>query len=104
MRVHIYRERVTNASDTDVLVKRIGVAILSQDTDIAFAVRDLILTGRVVSNVGIRDVLDVPDDTVKHLGDFNVCLVIDRDDFARRSVLALVVCDLPDVLGQFVDG
>ena len=46
----------------------------------------------------------MPDDTVKHLGDFNVCLVINRDDFARRAVLALVVRDLPNVLRQFVDG
>ena len=86
------------------MVKRIGIAILSQDADIAFAIRDLVFASRVVGNVGIRDVFDVPDDTVKHLGDFNVRLVIDRNDLARRAVLTLVVCYLPNVLGQFVDG
>ena len=61
------------------------VAILGQDADIAFAIRDLVLTGGVVGNVGIRDVLNMPDNTVEYFGDFNIGLIINRDDLARRD-------------------
>jgi len=41
---------------------------------------------------------------VKNLGDFNVSLVVSGDYFPTWSILALVVGDLSDVLGQLVDG
>ncbi len=43
------------------------------------------------------------DHAVEDFGDFNVCLVIDRNDLARRAVLALIVRDLPNVLRELVD-
>ncbi len=52
VRVHIDRERVSHTSDTNVLVERIVVAVFRQDADIAFAIRHLVLTGGVVSNIG----------------------------------------------------
>jgi hypothetical protein len=42
--------------------------------------------------------------TVEHFGDFNVRFIVNRNDLARRTILALIVCDLPDVLREFVDG
>jgi hypothetical protein len=41
---------------------------------------------------------------VENLSDFNVGLVVSGDYFSAWSILALVVSDLSDVLGEFVNG
>ena len=66
--VHVHGERVANALNADVLVKGVLIAILSEYAYVTLAVGDLVVTGGVVSNVGVRDVLNVPHDAVKYLG------------------------------------
>ena len=102
--VHVHGERVADALDADVLVKRVRIAVLGQHANVAFTVGDLVVTGGVVGYVCVRDVLDMPHDAVKNLGNLQVCLVIHGDDFARGPVLPLVVGDLTNVLRQLVDG
>jgi hypothetical protein len=41
---------------------------------------------------------------VKDFSDFNVSLIVHRNYFPTWSILALIVGNLPDVLGEFVDG
>jgi hypothetical protein len=86
------------------LVKATIVAVFCQQTEIALAVRHLVLAGCVVGYVSIRDVLDVPDDTVKYLSYLYVCLIVSRNYLAAWPVLSLVVGYLLYVLGKFVDG
>jgi hypothetical protein len=86
------------------LIKRIIVAVLGQQADIPFAVGHLILTRRVIRNIRIRNVLNVAHQPVKDLSDFNVSLIVHRNYFPTWSILALIVGNLPDVLGEFVDG
>ena len=86
------------------MVERVVVAVFRQDADIAFAIRDLVLTGGVVSDIGVRDVFDMPNDAVEYFCDLNIGLVINRDDLARGAVLALIVRNLTNVLRQFVNG
>ena len=45
----------------------------------------------------------MPHHAVKHFGDFDVSLIVNGDNLARRTVLALVVRDLPDVLRELVN-
>ena len=101
--VHVNRKRVAYPCDLDVLIERVVVAILGQDADVTFAVAYLVLAGGVVGDVGIRDVLDVPDHAVVDFGDFWVGVVVSGYNFAARTVLSLVVCDLSDMLRQLVD-
>ena len=103
-RVHVHTERVPNASDADVLIEAVLVAVFRQYPDVPLAVHDLVLAGRVIGYVRVRDVLDMPDNTVKDLRNFNVRLVVSGDDLTRRPILPLVVRDLLDVLRQLVDG
>ena len=102
-RVHVDAETIADAPDLDVLVKGVVVAILRQDADVAFAVRDLVFASGVVSDIGVGDVLNVPDHAVEDFGDCNVGLVVGWNNLATWAVLALVIGDLPDVLRQFVD-
>ena len=103
-RIHVDAEAVANPTDLEVLVEGLVVAVFGQDTDVALTIRDLVLTGGVVGDIGIADVLDVPHHAVEDLGDLDIALVVSGDDLTRGAVLALVVGDLPDVLGQLVDG
>ena len=103
-RVHVDRETVPNAPDLDVLVETGVVAVFGQDADVALAVGHLVLAGGVVGHVGVRDVLDMAHHAVKYLCHFYVSIVVHRDDLAAGPVLPLVVGDLTNVLGQFVDG
>ncbi len=97
--VHIHTERVTNSPVHDVLVERILVAVVREDSEIALTERHLIFTSSVYRNISIRDVFNVSNNPAHDLGDFNVCLVIDGNNLARGSVLPLVVRYLLDVLG-----
>ena len=45
----------------------------------------------------------MPDHAVVDFGDFWVGVVVGRNNFAARTVLSLVIGDLPYVLGQLVD-
>ena len=101
--VHVDRERVANPHDLDVLIERIVVAVFRQDSDVTFAVTDLVFAGGVVGNVGVRDVLDVPDHAVVDFGDFWVGVVVSGYNFAARTVLSLVIGDLSYVLRQLVN-
>ena len=102
-RIHVDRKRVADARNLDVLIERVVVAVFGQDSDVTFAVGDLILAGGVVGNVGVRDVFDVPDHAVVDFGDFWVGVVVSGYNFAARTVLSLVIGDLPYMLGQLVD-
>ena len=103
-RIHVDAETVTDAPNLDVLVKGVVVAVFRQDADVAFAVGDLVLAGGVVSDIGVGDVLNMPDHAVEDFGDCNVGLVVGWNNLATWAVLALVIGHLPDVLRQFVDG
>jgi hypothetical protein len=46
----------------------------------------------------------VPHHAVKNLSNLNVSFVVSGDYFSAWSILALVVGNLANVLGQFVDG
>ena len=102
--VHVDAEAVANTGDLDVLVERVLVAILGQQTDVAFAVGDLVLASGVVGYVSIAHVFDVANDAVEHIGHVHVGFVIGGDDFDAGAVHALLVRHLMDVLGQLVDG
>ena len=102
-RVHVDAERVADAHNPHVLVESFFVAVFRNETDIAFAVGDLVVAGCVVSYVSVGHILDVPHDAVKDCCHFNVSIVIDRDYFTRRAVLTLFVRHLTDVLRQFVN-
>ena len=52
-RVHVDRERVPHPSDLDVLVEAVLAGVLRQNADVALAVGDLVVAGRVVSHVGV---------------------------------------------------
>ena len=103
-RVHVHRERIAYPPDLDVLIKRVVVAILGQDSDVAFSVGDLVLTSGVVSDIRIRYVLNVPHHAVEHFGDGNVGLVVGWNNLASWTVLSLVIGYLPNVLGQLIYG
>ena len=102
--VHVDAEAVADAPDLDVLIEGVFVAILSQQTDVAFAVGHLVLAGGVVGHVSVRDVLDVANHAVEHIGHVHVSLVVSRDHLDAGTVHALLVRHLVDVLGQLVDG
>ena len=101
--IHVDRERVANPHNLNVLIERIVVAILGQDTDVTLAVTYLVFTGGVVGNVGVRDVLDVPDHAVVDFCDLWVGVVVSGYNFAARTVLSLVIGDLSYVLWQLVN-
>ena len=103
-RVHIDAERVADAPDQNVLVEAIVAAIVRQDAQVAFAVSDLVVAGRVVGHIGVRHVLNVTHHAVEDLGNLNVALVVGGDDLAARAVLPLLVRHLTHMLGQLVDG
>ena len=103
-RIHVDGEAVADARDLDVLIERVVVAVLGQDADVTFAVANLVLAGGVVGDVGVRDVLDVPDHAVVDFGDFWVGVVVSGYNFAARTVLSLVIGDLSYMLRQLVDG
>ena len=63
----------------------------------------MVFTGRVVSDICVGDVFNVPDHAVEDFGDFNVCVIVGWNNFATWAVLPLVIGDLPYVLGQLVD-
>ena len=102
--VHVDAKAVTNPTNLNVLVKRIIVAVLSQQADIPFAVGDLVLTRRVIRHIRIRDVLYMAHQPVKYLSDLDIRLVVNWDYLPTWSILALIVGNLSDVLGEFVDG
>ena len=102
-RVHVDAEAVAYAPDLDVLIEAVVAAVLRQKADVALSERHLVVAGGVVGNVSVRDVLDVLDHAVEDLGDLDVRAVVRRDHFPRRTVLPLLVRDLPDVLRQLVD-
>ena len=66
--VHVHGKRVADALNADVLVKGVLIAILGQYANVTLAVGDLVVTGGVVGNVGVRDVLNMPHNAVKYLG------------------------------------
>ena len=101
--IHEYRERVADSAYLDVLIERIVVAILRQNTYIPLAVGHLAFARGVIRHVGIRDVLDMPNDAVEDFRDFRIRHVVSGDYLATGPVLPLVVGNLPDVLGQLVD-
>jgi hypothetical protein len=41
---------------------------------------------------------------VKNLSDLDISFIVHRNYFPTWSILALIVGNLPDVLGEFVDG
>ena len=101
--VHVDRKRVPHPHDLDVLIEGGVVAVFGNDADVALAVAYLVLAGGVVGDVGVRDVLDVPDHAVVDFGDLGVGSVVSGYNFAARTVLSLVVRDLSDMLGQLVN-
>ncbi len=102
-RVHVDAERVAHAPDADVLIEGVVVAVLGQQPDVAFAVCDLIVTGCVIGDISVRQVLDVAHHAVEDLGHLDVGVVVGGDHLAGGPVLALFVGHLPDVLRQLVD-
>ena len=102
-RVHIDAKRVADTLDLDVLIEAVLVAILRQQTDVALAIGDLVLAGRIVGHVGVGHILDMPHNAVQNLRNLDICLIVDRDDLARGAVLALLVRHLTDVLRELVD-
>ena len=102
--VHVDAKGVAYPLDAYVLIKRLVVAILGQQPDVALAVGDLVVAGRIVGHVGVRHILNVTHHAVKHLGDLNVGVVVGWDDLAGRAVLALLVGHHAHMLGQLVDG
>ena len=85
------------------MVKGIVVAILGQDSDVAFSVGDLVFAGGVVSDICIRDVFNMSNHAVEYFGDGDVGFVIGWNNFACWAVLSLVISHLPNVLRQFVN-
>ena len=102
--VHVDRKRIANPANLNVLVKAIVVAILGKQSDIPFAVRHLVLTRRVIRHIRIRDVLYMAYKPVKYFRYFNIGLVVHGNYLPTWSVLALIVGNLSDVLGKFVNG
>ena len=103
-RVHVDRKAVTHPANLDVLVERVVVAVLSQQPDVALAVRHLVFASGVVGHISVADVFDVPDHAVEDVGHSHIGLVVHGDDSSARAVLPHVVRDLTNVLGQLVDG
>ena len=101
--IHVDRKGIPYPHDLDVLIKGVVVAVLGDDADVALAVAYLVLAGGVVGDVGVRDVLDVPDHAVVDFGDLGVGSVVSGYNFAARTVLSLVVRDLSDMLWQLVN-
>ena len=102
--VHVDAETVAHTANFDVLIERIWVAVFGQDADVAFTIGHLVLASGVIDHVCVRDVLDVANHAVEHLGNLDVGLVVDRDHLGTRAVLTHVVGDLVNVLWQLVDG
>ena len=102
-RIHIDAEAVTDATNLQVLVERVFAAIFRKDSDITFAVGNLIVAGGIISNVRVRQIFDVSDNTLKDFCDRDVGFIVRRDDFAGRSVLSLFICYEPDMLWQLVN-
>jgi hypothetical protein len=103
-RVHVDGKTVPNTSDFDVLIKRIVVAVLGQQANVAFTVGNLILASRVIGDIGVRNVLNVANDAVVDLGNVNIGLIVNRNHLDTWAIHALLVGDLFNVLRQLVDG
>ena len=101
--IHVHRERITNPANLDVLVKRVVVAILSQQPDVALTIGNLVLAGGVIGNISVRDVLNVPNHAVKNLGNLHIGIAIHRNHLGAGTVLPLVIGDLANVLRQLIN-
>ena len=102
--VHVDAKTVANTANFDVLIERIGVAIVRQDANVAFTVGHLVLASGVVGHISVRYVFDVTDHAIEDLCDLDIGLVVHWNDLSAWAVLAHVVCDLVNVLWQLVDG
>ena len=51
--VHINRKRIADPTDLNILVKTVIVAVLRQQSDVAFAISDLVFTRGVVRNISV---------------------------------------------------
>ena len=103
-RIHVNAKTVANAPNPQILLKSVVVAVFCQDAEVTLTKGDLVVAGRVVGHVSIRDILNMPHNAVKYFGYFHVSLVVSGDHLATGPVLALVVGDLQDVLRQLVNG
>ena len=101
--VHVHAKCVTDTANLNVLIKRIVVAILSQQPDVTFAVSDLVVAGCVIRNVGVGHILNVAHHTVEDFCYLYVSVVIRGYYFTVWTVLTLFVGYLTDVLWQLVD-
>src|SRR5579859_1130077 len=103
VRVEIDAQRVAYPADINLLVKRLIVGVVRDDAAVANASLHLERDGRVVGALGVRDVLDMPNDALKDVCRFLSRTIADRANAHRRLVLATVVDDLQVVLTRLID-
>src|SRR5437899_10360131 len=101
--IKIHSKRVSDAPDSDNLIERIFVFVLSKYAPIAPAVRNRSVKPGIVCNVSITLTLDLPDESFEHLGGVGVTLVSDRTYINSRSILPLVIGDLMGECRYLVD-
>ena len=53
MRVHVDAKGVTDAANTNILVKSIIVAVFGKDTHVPLTKRHLVIAGSVIRHIGI---------------------------------------------------
>lgn len=94
IRVQIDRQRVTDPAEVDLLVERLVVRVVGDNSPVANAGLDLKGVGRVVDALGVRDVFDMPNHPLKDVCGFLGRTTAYRTNPDRCLVLPAVVDDL----------
>ena len=103
IRVSKHVERVGDALDPDVLVKRVIVGVIHIDAKIPKPHRDRIIRRRGICYVGITGMLDIADQAANDLCRGHVGPAINGTDLYRRLVQTRGIDHLADVGRHLVD-
>ena len=102
--VKVHGKRVVNRVDVDFLVERIFTHITGVDAPVAPTHANGVVKRCVIGCVGVAVDFNVSGHALNHLGNLVVGKVVDGVNFNPWALLALLVCDLPNVRINFVDG
>ena len=90
-RVAVYRERIGNALDENILLECVIERIVHVNDKVPKPPGDRIAHSRIVGSVGVTLNLDIPQETVEYLRTVYVCRIIHGEHFYTGCVQSGVV-------------
>jgi hypothetical protein len=102
-RVHVDGELIADSTNSYLLLEGVFIYPIGEQSEIPFPGYYLGAASRIVSNISVGNIFDVPDYSSIDFRQIIVSFIINWDGFARRAILPLVVGNLLDVLREFVD-